>query len=121
TGANIWTFFAMSVDLSANSGNLKFYKGGLTNSLQLVSTVDFPSDGFTSPSAPLEIGNRIDFVRPFDGLIDNVRIYGSSGNAGGVLSMSDLELIRQADLANTPVPEPSMLALMTCATLIFVH
>jgi len=119
TESNTWIFFAMSVDLSRSSGNLKFYKGTQASSaVQLVSTVGFATDGITSPSAPLEIGNRIDFIRPFDGLLDNIRIFGSNGNASGVLSIADLEAIRQADVANTAIPEPAIAAIFSSALIL---
>ena len=48
--------------------------------------------------------------RPFDGLLDNIRLYGSVSDNTGVLSLISLESIRSSDIAAIPEPSVAMLA-----------
>ncbi len=62
-------------------------------------------DSLIADSISLELGNdsvggKGEMNRPFQGLLDNLRIYGSASDSSGVLSLEDLELLRQKDIEN---------------------
>jgi hypothetical protein len=61
-------------------------------------------------TAGLTVGNYADtsIQRPFDGLLDNMRIFGSTTDASGALSLAELETIRAADI----IPEPGAVWLL---------
>jgi hypothetical protein len=65
---------------------------------------------------PLKIGNGAGAgttARPFDGLLDNLRLFGSATDGSGVLNTAELESFRQADVQNVQVsPEPPMAAVL---------
>lgn len=84
-----WTHLAMVV----SGGAATFYVNGVVN--QTAGTPNVPSGNFN-------IGNRPDLGEPFDGRIDEVRIFNF---APGEFSVSDLQL-------NGVVPEPASAGLL---------
>ena len=105
--------FAVTYDGTAlqPGPNVFFYAGGVGQPLALVgsgtNTNGSGNDPATDETSPLSIGSRILFGTidgdPFDGLIDNLRIYDS------VRTIDQLETARLADVA---VPEPASLAVV---------
>lgn len=101
-----WVFFAVTYDGDLDGENLSFYRG-YRNALEgrtapqvtLIETASFPL-GATRPAPGLSIGNRTDdFSRAFDGLLDNMRLFGSASDQLGALSLAELEQLRASDLA----------------------
>jgi hypothetical protein len=114
---NDWTFVAMTYDGTGTDDILKVYKGTETSSVALVATfTEQGQDQLTrsSDGAPLFIGNNnISNPRPFDGYIDEFRVWGRRNenvnpDPSGALTLEDLETVRQYDL----VPEPATIALL---------
>ena len=104
-----WVFFAVTDD---GQGNVSFYIGDTATSVSLVNSVSgtaiLESDNATS----LSIGNATAGNRPFDGLMDDIRVYGSStvNDSNAVLTQSDLESLRSADIS--AIPEPATYTLL---------
>ncbi len=112
TTAGQWTFFAVTYNGTATSSNVKFYIGNSASSVTLASTVSLNKGTEVSPNAALSIGQTAAGAASFDGLLDDMAVYGSSTDASGALTLSQLDTIRLADLS--AVPEPSDLALVAC-------
>lgn len=112
--ANEWVFFAVTFDGVA--GTMTLYSGtkdeGVLHKVTSVET----TKGFvaTASNLGLSIGNSIGNAnqRPFDGLLDNFRIWGEATGAGGALSLSELQAVMTADLGNAMIPEPATTALL---------
>lgn len=106
-----WTFFAVTYDGTKTTGNVKFYVGSTSSTVALAYTLNLNGGTMVLPggTTSLGIGNNYGTPnRPFDGLIDDVRIYGSTTDASGVLSLTELESIRSLDV----VPEPGSAGLV---------
>lgn len=96
--AATWTYFAVTYDGTLTANNVKFYTGRSTAAVSLVSTHTLNAGPVGSfGTQPLIIGNSAGGNRPFDGLLDNVRLFGSTADGSGVLPLADLEAFRQAD------------------------
>lgn len=105
---NIWVFFAVSYDGTLTTNNVKFYKGTKTSQVILVNTLTLNKSRVNDEPTGLGLGNRdrrpsiptqvLD--RPFDGFLDNLRIFGTATGRGGVLSISELEALRLRDVVN---------------------
>ncbi|HZE99070.1 MAG TPA: hypothetical protein VE981_18845 [Planctomycetota bacterium] len=102
-----WRFFAVTYDSGAASSHAKFYIGSRNADVKLVNAVDYnrgPSGSRISPT--LTIGNVPPIVRPmapersFRGVMDEIRIYGSTLDGSGALTEPDLIKIQ-----NRIVPE----------------
>ncbi|WP_428308482.1 LamG-like jellyroll fold domain-containing protein [Lacipirellula sp.] len=112
-----WVNFAVTYDGTAlqPGPNVFFYAGGINASLALVgsgtNTNGSGNDPVDNEAAALSFGARVLFgttdADPFDGLLDNFRIWDS------VIPLSTLEPLRLSDIA--AVPEPASLALATLA------
>jgi hypothetical protein len=102
-----WVFLAISYDSMQTTQNVKFYAGTTVAEVSLYATRDYafqPGDNTIALSLGNATGNNI---RPFDGFMDNMRIFGSKTDSSGVLTLDDLMVVRAADLSNSPIPEPS--------------
>jgi hypothetical protein len=98
-----WIFFAVTYDGTATSGNVRFYKGSRTNSVALLETRTLNQGRALANANQITIGNATSdgsLNRPFDGWLDDVRIFGSKDNASGVLSLQQLEWLRNKDVQN---------------------
>ena len=95
-----YVFFALTYNASGDGSDVTFYKGTTTTPVTLAGGGRV-NDITTIPgsTAPLLVGNRLDGARPFDGFIDEFRIYGSALNA------AQIEAIRVS-----AIPEPTSLA-----------
>lgn len=98
-----WFFFAVTFDGTTNTNNIHFYKGLTTSNVTLVGIFS-ATPGLAPSSVPyLKIGNTDTEGanrRPFVGWIDNIRIFGSKTDSGGVLNQTQLELLRTKDVLN---------------------
>jgi hypothetical protein len=105
---NSWVFFAISYDGTTNQDNVKFYAGTSSQDAVLVRTATLGAGSVVSNSSPFTIGNTTNgFGRSFDGSIDDVRLFGDSVNADGVLDLEQILTIQEADRTNQAIPEPA--------------
>ena len=104
-----WVFFAVTYDGTSTSSNVKMYEGTTSANATLVKTLSLNKGTEVSPSSALSIGQRVNGTDAFDGLLDDMAIYGSSTDNTGALSLAQIQDIRAADLV---VPEPHTVALL---------
>jgi hypothetical protein len=116
-----WAFFAVTFDGTITTDNISFYAGSGDEAIgaaSLINRVSFNFGEIFNDTSKLSVGNNADDgVRPFDGFLDNLRIFGSKSDASGVLTLPELEYIRTQDLANlglVVIPEPSAALLGLC-------
>lgn len=92
-----WRFFAVTYDQGVASNHVKFYFGTRNADVKLVNAVDYnrgPSGMKISPT--LTIGNVTPQIRPmapergFRGVLDEIRIFGSTLDGSGALSAEKL-------------------------------
>jgi hypothetical protein len=102
-----WRFFAVTYDSGLAGDHVKFYIGSRAADAKLVNAVEYnrgPSGAKISPS--LTIGNVTPQIRPmapersFRGLLDEIRIYGSTLDGSGALPVEELIKVQ-----NRVVPE----------------
>jgi hypothetical protein len=111
-----WVFFAMTYTETTDpeENNVHFYRGyrndaeagGAPSDVELVFSTKLTGKGAASSdgSYGFAIGNDANFTtynlsRPFDGLLDNMRFFGSTGGGASALDAEQLEALRLADLA----------------------
>jgi hypothetical protein len=111
--ATPWVSFAVTYDGTLHENNVNFYIGTESSAVTLVPflkgkkpTLDKgPTEDNNSG---LTIGNKTSFNtynnRPFDGFLDNMRIYGSHSGNSGVLTLSQLKSIRDSDVNDVNPP-----------------
>ena len=94
---NAWRFFAVTYDAGLASGHAKYYAGGWQSDVKLVSAHDCNRGAGGPRIAPtLTIGNVPAILRPaapdreFRGIIDEIRIFGSTTDGTGALGLPDL-------------------------------
>ena len=105
--AGIWVFFAVTYDGTASANNVRFYKGTRTNVVTLVETRTLNQGRALENSGAITIGNANSdgsLMRPFDGWLDNFRVFGNSINSSGALSLQQLEFLRSKDVQNVSDP-----------------
>ncbi|MDO8094963.1 MAG: Ig-like domain-containing protein, partial [Candidatus Brocadiales bacterium] len=101
-GTQSWIFFAVTYDGSSTANNVKFYKGSASSEVTLVATETIDMGQVGSEAVGLGIGNESGSSgSPFDGYLDNVRVYGSQGDNSGVLTLAQLDSIRAGDVPPT--------------------
>lgn len=109
TGTNEWIFFAVTYDGTVASNNVRFYVGGVTSGVsQVGSALTLNGGTLGVNTANLTMGGGT--ARPYDGFLDDIRIYNATSGNGGVLSLEQLEAVRYA-----AIPEPSALTLLALA------
>jgi hypothetical protein len=102
TQTNQWVFFAVSYDSTQSSNNVVFYQGSQTSPVSIVSVATLNAGAASMASHPLGIGNYYaSNIRPLQGLMDDVRVFGSVSDASGALSQAQLETIRRQDVAGS--------------------
>lgn len=87
---NKWVYFAVSYDGTKTTDNVKFYKGAVNSPIVLSSTQTLNKgsvDVYGGTGLRLYISGQ---ATPFDGYLDDMRIYGSKDNNEGSLSMEQL-------------------------------
>ncbi len=114
-----WVFFAVTYDGTLSSNNALFYVGSTASAVSLVKTATLNQGALGTSGVNFGAGNMQNgFARPVDGLMDNIQLYGANSGSGGVLTSSQLEVIRAV-----AIPEPSSLALigLSLAGIAFAH
>lgn len=122
TPSEEWVFFAVTLDASSSTDNLKLYIGdGETLSLVHTRSYTLASGNIGSSTAQLWIGNDARRERAFSGYLDNLRIYGSTTDASGAIgNLSQLESIMTFNDASA-IPEPATVSLLSTALLVFLR
>lgn len=98
---NSWVFFAVTYDSVSKA--VKFYKGTTASAVvQVGSTQTFGIDvGLVDASTTTFcMGNLSSSIRPYDGYLENMRVYGVTGSSAGALTLAQLETLRRADMVN---------------------
>lgn len=96
-----WVFLAITYDSTASEKNIKFYNGSPTKPVYCNREPLFSKGVPVATATPAAFGNinsEYYYQRPFVGYLDNIRMYGSKTDSSGVLSLAQLEALRQADL-----------------------
>jgi hypothetical protein len=111
--ANTWTFFAFTYD--GDTGLVSLYAGSkASGQLELISSDTLVNKGVVSTvtTQELSIGNTVgnNQQRPFQGLLDNFRIWGETTGSGGALTQQQLQQIMTTDITGQAIPEPSATA-----------
>lgn len=92
-----WRFFAVTYDAGLASGHAKFYAGGWQSDVKFISAHDCNRGGSGIRIAPtLSVGNVPALLRAaapdraFRGVVDEIRIFGSTTDGTGALGLPDL-------------------------------
>lgn len=89
---NAWVFFAMTYDGAGGADNVKYYGANSLNStVQQLATGTLAGPSTGNVSSGIDIGNTFGGIRPFDGLLDNIRLHGSKTDATGALDLATLQ------------------------------
>ena len=92
-----WRFFAVTYDSSIASGHVKWYVGTANADPKLINACDYdrgPSGAKISPV--LTVGNVPPMIRPmapersYRGILDEIRIFGSTLDGSGALPLEEL-------------------------------
>ncbi|GAB5557335.1 MAG: hypothetical protein SchgKO_15480 [Schleiferiaceae bacterium] len=81
----LWHHVAYVYNPSATEKISLYVDGILETSGNITTTVN------TQTTTPLRIGNRIDNAKPFDGVIDEVRVWNTARTASEILNNKDIE------------------------------
>ena len=115
----------MTYDGSSTSNNVKFYKGSASSEVTQVGTktINMGQVENDNDTVRLGIGNKgDDNGSPFDGYLDNIRVYGSQVDNSGVLTLTQLEGIRTGDVpvsSTSPANGATEVAVNTTITATF--
>ncbi|EIQ01394.1 putative xylanase/chitin deacetylase [Opitutaceae bacterium TAV1] len=97
-----WMFFAVTYDGTQSADNVKFYIGTPASGALAEAGTETITAGPTKPfGGQLLLGNNStagDTTRPFQGLMDDIAIYGTTSGASGALSPEQLTRIFRASL-----------------------
>ncbi|MDF3057269.1 MAG: anchor protein [Rariglobus sp.] len=98
-----WVFFAVTYTRGANEATVTFYKGDSlpTRPLSFNSSKYIRDADLIGNSSQIYLGGigDADNVRPFKGLLAEVRVYASNKNASAALDAAAIKKIHQAGLA----------------------
>lgn len=104
---NNWRFFAVSYDSGLAAGHAKFYAGSATEDAKLAGAADANRGPVGAKFAPaLSIGNvnpaaRGTGDRAFRGILDEVRIFGSTLDGSGALALERLVEVQNRQAKTT--------------------
>lgn len=94
---NAWRFIAVTYDAGLASGHAKFYVGEWQKDAALVSAHDLNRGAAGPKIAPaMTVGNVSSIIRPvapdreFRGVIDEVRVFGSTTDGSGALNLQEI-------------------------------
>jgi hypothetical protein len=105
--AGEWVFFAVTYNGTATSSNVRFYRGTRNNPVVLLETRTLNQGRILANSASITVGNSNGagaLTRPFDGWLDNIRVFGNELNSSGALTVQQLEWLRNKDVQNLSEP-----------------
>lgn len=104
TRVDEWVFFAVTYDGSLLTDNVRFYVGSQTTPVRLVDTRTLALGPVRTNTGPTYFGNSESGSRPFKGLLDDVRIFGSEHTSAAALPPVQLEALRQEGVATKAAP-----------------
>ncbi|XHR30936.1 MAG: LamG-like jellyroll fold domain-containing protein [Chthoniobacteraceae bacterium] len=82
---NSWVFFRVTYDSSITSNNVCFYVGRVGTGVSFVNSVTIANaPAVINPSVGLAVGNTRGAIRPFHGVLDGIKIYGSKTDGSAV-------------------------------------
>lgn len=97
---NTWTFFAVTYDGTLARDNVRFYAGSITAKVEQVGPARTLSAGaLGSIPGPLVFGNNQRGNRPWQGLLDNFRVFGTTAGQEAALPLEELERLRLVDVS----------------------
>src|SRR6185295_18805700 len=105
--AGVWIFFTVTYDGTAAANNVRFYKGTRTNIVALLETRTLNQGRVLGNTQSITIGNANSdgsLMRPFDGWLDDMRVFGDKLNSSGALTLQQLEWLRNKDVQNFSEP-----------------
>lgn len=108
---NAWIYYAITYDGTLSSNNVKFYFGNTSTAAASVSTQTINQGAVNTYSDNLFFANRPGQDRPFDGLLDDMRIY------SGVANTTFIDNVRLEALA-VPEPHSAVILLSGCGLLL---
>ncbi|HUT95473.1 MAG TPA: DUF5060 domain-containing protein [Thermoguttaceae bacterium] len=100
-GPENWRFFAVTYDATTAMDNIQFYLGDARRPAELDRAVTYAQGELGPRTGPLTVGAFSPAIRTgkgdrvFRGLIDDIRVFGSSTNGAGAL---DLDQVRNIQL-----------------------
>lgn len=98
SGQDKWIFFAITYDSTSTQGTATYYVGSPAEAVTQIGTSELPAGSVAATSSPAYVGNSGGFERPFKGLMDNFRLFGSMEDGSGALEEAEIEAIRAGDL-----------------------
>lgn len=114
-----WVFFAAVWDGTSGSDNARFYVGTTNTPVGLVNKLTLSETLVTDNANKVTIGNvDTSYKRAFDGRLDNIRLYGSTTDGSGALTLEELESIRYFDVVTIPEPASLTLVLLGVGSLV---
>ncbi|GHB91150.1 LamG domain-containing protein [Cerasicoccus arenae] len=96
-----WVFFAVTYD--GSSGEANIYVGSETLRVESMAVAIFAKGKVVSGEGQrFSIGNSSyhDNQRPFEGYLDNIRVWGSSDDSSAALNMKEVQSVMANDLKN---------------------
>jgi len=102
-GKDNWRFFAVTYDATAAIEQVEFYFGDASHAAELDRSVTYAQGPLGPRTGPLTIGAFNPTTRTgkgdrlFRGLIDDIRIFGSSTDGAGALSLEQIRDIQQGE------------------------
>ena len=100
TAAN-WRFFAVTYDATAATENVKFYLGDARHPARLDRAVTYAQGPLGPRTGPLTVGAFNPTTRNgkgdrmFRGLIDDIRVFGSTTDGAGALQLEQIQSIQR--------------------------
>ena len=100
-GQENWRFFAVAYDSTAAAEHVKFYFGGPQDEVGLDRAVTYPQGPVGPNTGPLTLGAFNSTTRSgkgdrvFRGLLDEVRVFGSTVDGTGALGLKEIRAIQR--------------------------
>lgn len=99
-GKENWRFFSVTYDATATVQQVKFYFGDSAHQASLDSAIDYARGPVGRNLGPLTVGHFNPLTRPghgdriFRGLIDEIRIFGSTSDRTGAMSVDQIRQLQ---------------------------
>ncbi len=119
TLTNEWMFVAVTYDATQSTNNVNFYIGSQSGAVVQSGNVGTLNQGpAITGTDTLGFGNDSSSsnARPLDGLMDDVRLYIGATDNSGVLTLAQLENLRELDVSHASVPLAPIISSTLSAT-----